>query len=125
MHRRERRGPEGPDRRQRVTAEVVDVDATEPRRGALLSNLQEVVVCQRDQRQPGLDFADSHQRAPVEALDRDLAQQAGVASLRDECLNELLARRGLTRSAGLNLGLDVECDVVGAIRVHEVEHLAQ
>jgi hypothetical protein len=53
------------------------------------------VVVQRHQRQPGLDLEHPHQRAPVEALDRHLAQHVRPADLAGGDLDELLAGRGL------------------------------
>jgi hypothetical protein len=40
-------------------------------------------------------------------------------------LHELLAGRGLLGGAGLDLGLDVQRDLVRPVGVHEVEHLGQ
>ena len=125
VHRREGGGAEGLDRPDRVAAEVVDVEAAQPRRRAGLTGLQEVVVGQRDQRQPRLDLAHPAQRAPVEALDGDLLEQAGRPDLARGDLDELLARRGLARRAGLDLGLDVELHVVGAVALDQREDLAQ
>jgi hypothetical protein len=57
VHRRQRVGAERVDRRDQVAAEVVDVDPAEPRRGAGLTDLQEVAVGERHGRQPRLDLA--------------------------------------------------------------------
>jgi hypothetical protein len=77
-----------------------------------LSHLQEVAVGQRDQGQTGLDLAHAHERSPVEALDRHPVEQAGLADLARDDLHELFPRRGLLRRRRLDLGLDVEPDLV-------------
>ncbi len=126
VHRGDRVGPEGRCGVDQRAVEVVDVDATEPWRGAGLPDLQELLpVGEGDQRQPGLDLLHPHQGTPVEALDRHPVQHPGGADLPGHHLDELLTWRGLLRCAGLDLGLDVHLHPMGATDFHKVEHLAQ
>jgi hypothetical protein len=95
-----------------AAAEVVDVDAAQPRRGAGQADLEEVAVGQGDDGQARLDLPHAHERAPVEALDRHAVQQAGPANLAGHLLDELLAGGGLLGRSGLDLRLHVEPDLV-------------
>ena len=83
------------------------------------------MVVERHGRQARLAFEYEHQRAPVETLHGDLREYLRSVDLVEQDVDELFPRGGLLRGARLDLGLDVQGDVVGAVPVDQVEDLAE
>ncbi|GAA3292912.1 hypothetical protein GCM10020295_13420 [Streptomyces cinereospinus] len=108
-----------------VAVVVVGVDAAQPRGGAVLADLEEVVVGQRHQRPLRSQLVHRPERAPVEGLDGDLALQAGGADLLEHPAHEQLTRRGLLGCPRLDLRLDVERDLLGPVALDQVQHVPE